>query len=184
MTSSSEHRKKTILGVDPGLATFGLAVMGIRNGGPVIIELAVAHTAPSSRKRAVRSSDDVLRRARELHDALQNIVSRHQPACICAEAMSYPRSSSSAAKMSVSWGLIASLGLPVVQVSPQEIKRALCGRADASKTDIQEALMRRLGSWQFDRLEKSDIEHAADAAGAVLACWDAEIVRLVRRERR
>ena len=163
------------------------------------------HTEKSAKKREVRASDDNLNRARKIHEALRELLTRHKIGVICAETMSFPRNAGAAAKVAMCWGVIASLtqetGIPIVQASPQEIKKVLCGVASASKEDVQAALQERYpgkGSVSqptsfpgaCDRplsdilanngVKKSDLEHPYDALAAIIACLDSEIMRMAR----
>jgi len=181
-----------VLGVDPGLASFGYAIVELEpNGGAELRTLGVLHTSKTDAKRKVLASDDSLRRARELDEALWAVINAlaSRPVVICAESMSFPRSASVAAKMGISWGLIAAfandVGCPVAQCSPQQMKKILCGASNASKVDVQQALDRRFfpsGSGSlFAGVKKTDREHCADALGAVIACEQHEAMLLARR---
>lgn len=177
-----------ILGVDPGLASFGWAVTDVvRDGSLAVIELGVFRTTKSATKRNVLAADDTVRRARELDQRLVELIERHGvPAVICAESMSFPRSASAAAKMAVTWGLICALAndcdAPIAQCSPQALKKALTGSSSSSKTDVQQALEVRFGNRELlAHLGKTIREHAADALGAIVACSGHEAMRMARR---
>jgi len=177
-----------IMGADPGLANFGVAFLELVGGANRVKALYTLTTAKSDKKLKVLSSSDGFRRCRELAEQLADLVDLHGlPSVICAEAMSYPRASSAAAKMAMSWGVVAALSahhcIPVVQCSPQQLKKALCGRANATKEDVQRALCRRyVKADLFGKLAKSKREHAADALGAIVACRDSEAMVMARRQ--
>jgi len=177
-----------VLGVDPGLASFGYALAKLAPGGGLkVVTLGVLHTTKTATKQRVLASDDNLRRARELDESLWALFAAEHPSpvLICAESMSFPRSASVAAKMALAWGLIASfandVGCPVAQCSPQAMKKALCGVSNASKADVQNALDHRFGASLFGHLNKGDREHPADALGAIVACEQHEAMLLARR---
>jgi Holliday junction resolvasome RuvABC endonuclease subunit len=73
--------------------------------------------------------------------------------------------------------------IPMMQPTPQRIKKALTGRRDASKKDIQDALVSRYPDCEvlLGALAKTKREHAADALGAVVASLDSELVKMARR---
>ena len=64
--------------------------------------------------------------------------------------MSFPRNASTAGKMSICWGVLAAIaearGLPIVQASPQALKRAVTGSSSASKDEVEFALLKRFGN--------------------------------------
>lgn len=171
-----------LLGIDGGLATFGAARYRVERGELHLAEVATFRTAKSAKKRTVLASDDNVRRCRELVRAIKAFCEPAPPAAICAEAMSFPRSASVAAKMAMAWGAVAALAeawrCPIVQASPQQIKTALCGNAKASKEDVQAAVELRFPGVAWPR-KAADVEHAADAAAAVLACCESDVVRTV-----
>lgn len=194
-----------VIGVDPGFASFGWAAVelvplgaepdrfnlepfGLHQCHERVVELGVIRTEPSARKRSVRASEDNVRRAREVYAALAVVLDRHHPVAVCAEAMSYPRCSSAAAKMSLGWGVLvascAERGVPIVQCSPQEMKLAVAGSKSAGKVDVQEALTMRFGDDLGDMIaatNKTLREHVADAVGAVVGCLDCDVIRMARR---
>lgn len=173
-----------VLGIDPGFASMGVAVVDVTEHGVGVITLDVIRTQKDDRKRRTLASDDNVRRAREIAGRL---FEAHIGA-ICAEAMSFPRNSSAAAKMALSWGVICALAqvrdVPIVQASPQQIKQAVTGSKTASKLDVEAALLKRYGN-QIEQLvahlPDSQHEHAFDALAAVVACLDSDVLRMARR---
>jgi Holliday junction resolvasome RuvABC endonuclease subunit len=171
------------LGIDPGFASIGYAIVQIEP--EKLIDLGVIRTEKSGKKRGVLASDDNLRRAREIHKALLRKILGLRVVAICAESMSFPRNASAAAKVAISWGVLASiaeqLAIPIVQASPQEIKRKLCGRKDASKADIEAAVRKLYKSPVEPNVPRSLREHAWDALSAIAACQDSDVLMMARR---
>jgi Holliday junction resolvasome RuvABC endonuclease subunit len=179
-----------VLGIDPGFASIGWAIVRLGRGevSPEIEGMGVFHTQKGDRKQGVLASDDNFRRARELAVFFDEAVNDIHVAC--SESMSYPRNASNAAKVALCWGVLASLceakSLPMVQASPQEVKKVLCGKKDASKEDVQQALNVRF-NWvpkkmlEEQKVTKSDLEHPYDALAAVVACARSEIVVAMRK---
>lgn len=196
-----------VLGVDCGLAKLGYAFVQLGDKWNVRA-LGCITTAPATAKAGITASADLARRARNIHVALCNLcVENGMPLVICAEAFSYPRvpgkvrgtcprckrSGSSimpkpVAQLGYGWGVLCSLAnemreAPIAQVSPQDIKKALCGRGNATKADVQEQLKIHFRQMAlFEKLNKGHVEHAADALGAIVACRDTEIMRMARRQ--
>ena len=78
-----------LLGVDPGLASCGLALLQLDPLRPV--ELAVLRTRPSPRKRSVLAAEDSMRRARELAEHLAPWLDRPGLVAVASEGQSWPR---------------------------------------------------------------------------------------------
>lgn len=172
-----------VLGVDGGLASFGWALVEIQDDVR-LKECGVIKTEKSNRKRNVLASDDNVDRARIIAKFLRGLATVPCVA-ICAEAMSFPRSSSVAGKMSIAWGVLIGFAvqhdIPIAQASPQQIKKSVCGDKTASKLDVQAAMLKRFGVTVLDHVKRADREHAADACAAVLACLDSDIIRMARQ---
>jgi len=192
---------RLVLGLDPGFASLGYAVLALGQGGEpdLVLRLGVIRTKKTDVKQRVLSADDNIRRARELARSLDNLFQIGVPDAIApneleprvrlvaAEKMSFPRNSMAAAKMAISWGIIVAnltrRGQALLQATPQEIKRRVTGKATASKEEVQSAMVRRYGRGlgrMVAKLPRGEHEHAFDALAAIVACLDSEEGRLVR----
>ena len=73
--------------------------------------------------------------------------------------------------------------LPLVQLSPQGIKKKLCGKNSATKEEIRGVLLERY-SGAFDAfmssVPKGQWEHGFDAASSIVATLDSDVLRAVR----
>jgi Holliday junction resolvasome RuvABC endonuclease subunit len=182
------------LGVDPGFASFGAAVVVVEPGYGYVANVSVLRTEKSARKLCVNSVEDNARRVFELGRSLVDLLAwadaKHGGVdVVCAESMSFPRQASVAGKMCLAWGMLLRIvqerDIPLVQASPQAIKKALTGNKAASKEDIAEAVGKRFDgvASEFNRLPKGQHEHGYDAIAAVLACEESEVVKAVRGRR-
>ncbi len=178
-----------LLGLDPGFASIGWVVININNCAMVnneaLIGADVLRTTKADKKQNTYAADDNFRRAKEIGRELSRIVDLYQVDAVCAEAMSFPRSSSVAAKMAMCWGVIAQIcvtrNLPIAQATPKAIKKNLTGTAAASKDDVQAALSVRFPETigMIGHLPKGLYEHVFDSAGAVAACLQSDIILAV-----
>lgn len=182
------------VGIDPGLATFGYAVLRVRPGdSPACVGLGVFRTKKRDGEPSVVGN---VRRCGELDDRLVQLFAGRDPngkttmgggvsalfpselvVRVCAEAMSFPRSSSAAAKIAMAWGLILSnqrrRNLELVQHSPQDVKRMVVGTNDASKKHVERVLLRVYGKhvkMYLRAIPASFHEHAYDALAVAHAC--------------
>lgn len=167
-----------ILGIDPGLATFGWAIIDphIRK----IVDMGCFVTEPSPKKRRILAADDLMRRARELSRNVHSLCARFGPNIFAAEQLSHPRNSSSAAKLAAGWAIALheaeTRGVPFYQASPQEVKVALTKNKAASKVQVQRAVIklagRPLDGGNMRVLPAGLHEHPWDAAAAAFTCID------------
>lgn len=187
-------REVFILGADPGFASFGLSVVRLTKGAEEFIRTDVIRTQKSVKKRGVKAADDNFRRAQIIAAKLHEVVQGYQPMAIAAESASWPRNASASSKLAMAWGVLADLchvyQLPMVQASPQEIKKVLCGDKSASKEAIR-AAVEQLYPGQFDEFKRrfparnppqpnGQWEHGFDSAGAIVTCLDTDVLRMAR----
>lgn len=189
----------TILGVDPGFANFGWAVVQIDAGASLyqleplpgggtiaVVAMGVLETEKANKKQKVLASDDNFRRARLIarwfYSELPGV-----PQVLCAESMSFPRNASAAAKVAMTWGILATVcelqELPMVMASPQEVKVGVCGEKSASKEQVIAALNQRFPEAErcVKGLAKGKLEHPYDALAAIVTCIDSEVIRAIRK---
>lgn len=193
-----------VLGVDPGFSNFGYALLRPKKGSPgekkrrnsplEVFKLGVFRTKKAHKKERVLATLDNVVRARELASRLEDLVDSVEPAgrvaLICAEAMSFPRSSSVAAKMAMSWGILVSLAerrdITLLQISPKELKRRATGYALADKETVQRAMSKRFGNLEARLLRRgvtrSFHEHPFDAVAAAVACLDSDEGQVLLRQ--
>lgn len=179
----------TLLGVDTGFAALGYAKISLTSADPGSIaqaQMGVLRTAKTAKKKNVYAADDNLRRIAELARDLDPLL--EGVAVVCIEAQSWPRNASVSAKIGMAWGLVGALcarrSIPIVQVSPQNLKKALTGKPTATKEEVETGVRERF-SLDFETLLSgvpgTMYEHAFDALGAVVASWDSEVLQLLRK---
>lgn len=177
-----------VLGLDPGFASLGWALVEITSQDERILHVGTIRTAKA--RTRVLVTDDLHRRGQELARALAALLESYPTVgAICAESWSQPRNASAAAKVARAWGVIDALAearaLPLLSASPQAIKKAMTGKASASKEEVIAALDALLDGGMeaalvAGKVNKGQREHAADAVGAVVACLDHPHLRLAR----
>lgn len=180
-----------VLGVDPGLAHFGISLVDLYPKRPRVLFVDVVATEKEDRKRKVLEADDIVRRGRELATVIRAaFLNFRRPRAVCVEAMSFPRSSSAAAKLALSWGILVAetdrAGLPMTVASPQRIRDAVLGqrveagkRVKASKEDVAGALGRLcdVDPMLFDAIATEDREHAWDGIAAAYTATKSDLIR-------
>lgn len=169
--------KQTILGIDPGIAGTGLAVIALASTVEVI-ELASVRTLPAGRKARLRQADDDAGRLRVILTTIDDLIKRHRPMVIAYETPLGSKGARAAKSLAYVVGGVVTLGWSsgraVMSVTPAEAKVAAADVKTASKRDIFDALTRR-----FDLdlpAAKCDREHALDALGVALAVVKTEFV--------
>lgn len=170
--------KIKIVGIDPSLNNFGFAhgEMDLDTFDLTISHLVLSQPvkADAVTKKVVRKNSDDLRRARHLFKALQeNIKGAH---IAIVEVPVGSQSARSMASYGICVGVLASCGIPMIEVTPSEVKLSAVGIKTASKQQMID--------WAFEmypdanwlkrkskgiEVLKNDNEHLADAVAAIHA---------------
>lgn len=146
-----------VLGIDPGLARVGYAVIDTTQP-MVLLDCGIIRTVPgpSHGERLVEIARD-----------LRWLVRQHRPQLAAVEQFFFYRSSNTIAVVQARGVLLmtlARLGVPAVELPPMQIKQALTGNGHADKPTVLAAVMREL---QLDNPPRPD--DAADAVAVALA---------------
>lgn len=161
MTNTTVMKQKTnavCLGMDPGLANCGWAVIRRKkSGGFQHVASGVIHTE-SSACEAVRYAT--------IYNAVNDVIHAHAPDMLSIERVYFNKNVSSCLSTSSVIGVLllaAELAeLPSIQVTPQQVKAATGLGGRASKAQVSKMISKVLGV---------DIQngHATDAAAAAIA---------------
>ena len=114
----------------------------------------------------------------ELHDALGDLLAKHEPAAVVVEDLyaeyRFPRT---AILMGHARGVIylaaARRGVPVIALAPAEVKRVLAGNGAAAKPQVQRGVQAVLGL-----TELPSPSHVADALGLAFIALSRNAARL------
>jgi Holliday junction resolvasome RuvABC endonuclease subunit len=167
-----------IIGIDPALRNTGLAIADydLVTGKLRITHVELAKTDKGKEGKVVRKSSDDLSRARIIVEEIRRVVLIHKPNIAVAEVPGGCQSARGAFSNGICCGVLASLTLPLIEVSPMEVKIASTGNKNASKDAI---IQWAVASWPDagwkTRKVKGEVslllenEHMADACAAVAA---------------
>jgi len=129
-----------VLGVDPGMAAVGMAVVGRGASRPSI------GWAGTFRTPAGLGGPERLRR---IHDATAQAIIEHRPACLAIERLMWGRNAPTGMDVARASGVIvlaaAQAGIAVEEYAPLEIKMAVTGVGNAGKDAVRRGLGRVLG---------------------------------------
>ena len=146
--------ESVVLGVDPGVASVGLAAVGRDRG---ITSVLWSGTVRTSVRRPEAD------RLRAVSDAVGTAIRAHRPSAVALERVMWGRNRTSALSVARATGVImlaaAEAGLPVEEYAPLEVKMATTGIGNADKEQVRTALMRAL--------RVRGVPRQADAADAV-----------------
>lgn len=167
-----------LLGIDPALCNTGLAIVDyhIATGELKVFRIEIAQTEKSADGKVVRKSSDDLSRGRIIVREIQRVIALYKPSLAVAEVPGGCQSARGAFSNGVCCGVLASITIPMIEVSPTEVKLAAVGDKNASKAKMIEWAVARwpdAGWMTKKRLGEVSLlaanEHMADACAAVAA---------------
>lgn len=125
------------LGIDAAFANMGFAHVEIDQHGEIkCLDLTLTSTEGKSDGKGVRKSSTELRRARELHGAMLKACMGNRIAFV--EVPSGSQSASASRSLGIAVGVISGCPIPIIEVSPMEVKIAVTGnrKIKATKDDV------------------------------------------------
>ncbi|HDQ23173.1 MAG TPA: crossover junction endodeoxyribonuclease RuvC [Candidatus Uhrbacteria bacterium] len=148
----------TILGVDPGFATTGFALIKEKNKDLEVLDYGIITT---SNKQAFSE------RLKYLHKALNKIIKKYKPQTIAVEQLYFCKNVKTALNVGQARGVILLTAilnkLPLAEFTPLQIKQAVCGYGQADKRQVQNMVKILL---QLKKVPQPD--DAADALAIAL----------------
>ncbi|MFA5880405.1 MAG: crossover junction endodeoxyribonuclease RuvC, partial [Candidatus Margulisiibacteriota bacterium] len=125
-----------ILGIDPGLATTGFAIL--ENNIP--LEFGVIKTA---------AGDQFPFRLTQIAASLNDLIQKYQPNTAGIEELFFNTNTKTAFAVAQARGVIlyilAKNNVPVISYTPPEVKIAVCGYGKADKGQVQTMVAKLLG---------------------------------------
>ena len=143
-----------ILGVDPGLATAGYALVEVQGNNFSAVDYGTIKTEADL--------EDVTRLS-EIYQELSQIISKYEPEHMAVEELFFNQNVKTAIRVGQARGVIMLCGsetdLNVAEYTPLQVKQSVVGYGRASKMQVQEMVKALLGL--------SEIPHPDDAADAL-----------------
>lgn len=129
-----------ILGIDPGSRICGYGAIEVLSDKIELIEYGVVDVA--------KKSLEIPERLKEIYIRLKEVSKRTKPDIAALESMFYSKNAQSLMKLSHARGAailaVAMNDVPVVEYSPREVKKAVSGRGNAGKEQVQFMVKRLL----------------------------------------
>lgn len=143
-----------VLGIDPGYATLGFALLEAERGSQKLLGCGVIRTAPGPA---------MSQRLLQIGTDLEELMQRFSPAVMAVEELFFNTNVTTGIGVAQARGVVlytaARFALPVFAYTPQQVKQAVVGYGNAEKRQVMEMTKRLLGL--------SDLPKPDDAADAV-----------------
>ncbi len=148
-----------VLGIDPGTAITGYAIVEEQEGRLQLVTIGAIHTP---------SKTPLAHRLQQIYRELVAVIEAHCPAEAAVERLFFSRNARTAMAVGHARGVVllalADAGLAVAEYTPMQVKQAVTGYGGADKYQVQEMVRMLLDLEQAPRPDD-----AADAA-AVAIC--------------
>jgi crossover junction endodeoxyribonuclease RuvC len=144
-----------IIGIDPGTTDVGFAVLHLEKNTRTILTYGVIHTTPKIPQPA---------KLVEIMQDLKSIITDYGVTHAAVEKLYFSTNVKTGIDVAQSRGVILAIlaekGIPILEYTPLQIKKALCGNGKAQKKQIGKAVQLLL---KLTEIPKPD--DAADALG-------------------
>ncbi len=122
-----------ILGIDPGVARVGYGVLEVRHDAI----LASAHGCFETPKSLVHGERLLLVRGE-----IQRLIKKYEPSFVAVEKLFFQKNAKTAIAVGEGRGVIllaaAEAGIPVIEMTPLQVKLTVTGYGQAGKRQVQE----------------------------------------------
>ncbi len=149
-----------VLGIDPGTAITGYAVVEETEGRLSLVAIGVVDTPAKTPLPA---------RLQRIYAGLRAVISEHAPETAAVEELFFSRNTRTAMSVGEACGVVllalADAGLSIVEYTPMQIKQAVTGYGSADKRQVQEMVRLLLALPDIPRPDD-----AADAAAVAICC--------------
>lgn len=170
-----------IVGLDPSMSNFGIAAgtLDLDTNEVKITRFELAETKAGGKKKTVRVNSDDLRRAGEIWAKAKPMIDEAH--IVFAELPVGSQSSRAQTSYGICIGVLASIQKPLIQITPDEIKKYVGGKASVAKEDIIEwAIQEQPDAPWLRHKSKGEMvltgknEHLADAVAAIYVGLDTD----------
>ena len=137
-----------ILGIDPGMAIVGYAMIGVENDN---IELLTSGSIQTDKKK------DDSKRLLEIYNDLSTIVERYKPDCASVEQLFFFKNQKTIIPVAEARGVILTVlekyNIPTYSYTPMEVKQVLTGYGRADKKEVEQMVRIALESQELPKLD-------------------------------
>ena len=137
-----------IMGIDPGMALVGYGVVEVNSGN---IELC------SSGSIRTAKEDSVTKRLAEIMQDIRCLVELHKPDVVSIEDLFFFKNQKTIIPVAQSRGVllavIESLGIPIFEYTPMQVKQVLTGYGRASKKEVEDMVRLVITNKELPKLD-------------------------------
>lgn len=137
-----------ILGIDPGMAIVGYALLEIKNNK---FELLTSGSIQTDKKL------DDSKRLLEIYNDLSQIVEKYEPDCSSVEQLFFFKNQKTIIPVAEARGVILTVlekyNIPTYNYTPMEVKQVLTGYGRADKKEVEQMVRLTLDNQELPKLD-------------------------------
>lgn len=134
-STTTKPKEQVILGLDPGLARLGFAVLKRNFSSPIILDVGCFET---DKKMSTGE------RLNLISDKIIYLIEKYKPDAVAVEKLFFSKNVKTALTVAEARGVIiytaSTLSCKIFEFSPQEVKIAATGQGRADKAQVQKML--------------------------------------------
>lgn len=131
LASPAMKTKRRILGIDPGLARLGWAIIETRSPAPVLVGCGCLETVAGEKTE---------RRLFQLHQRINDIINEYRPTALAVEKLFFTKNVTTGMAVGQARGMVlltaAEHRLPVMEFTPTSVKSSVTGDGRADKRQM------------------------------------------------
>lgn len=128
-----------VLGIDPGFGRTGLGVIDMSGGEGTHVWHEVIETP---------KGEDYSARIQTVRNDVAEAIRRFKPHCAAVETLFFQTNVRTAMKVGMARGVIllaiADAGLPIIEITPNQVKQGIAGYGGADKKQVADMVKRQL----------------------------------------
>lgn len=152
-----------ILGVDPGFGRTGLGIVDVKGGEAEYVWHEVIET---------EKEEAFADRLQTVRNDLAEAIRRYKPDGAAVESLFFQTNVRTAMKVGMARGVIllalADAGLPIVEITPNQVKQGIAGYGNADKKQVEEMVCRLLRLKAAPKLDDASDALALAIVGGLL----------------
>lgn len=153
-----------ILGIDPGFDRVGFGIIDQDGGEARWVFHACLQT---------KAGDEFGRRLQQVRDAMKKVIDTYQPQVAVVEQLFFSNNAKTAIKVGMARGVtilaLQDANLPLIELTPNQVKQGIAGWGGADKKQVQEMVKRLLKLKEIPKPDDAADALALAIVGGVMA---------------
>lgn len=153
-----------MLGIDPGFDRLGFGLVNVEGMKLSCLEYGCVYTKKQS---------DLHNRLNHIFEATSELIEKHAPKAVAVEQLFFQKNAKTAIDVGMARGVIllaiSQANIPLVEITPNQVKQGITGYGKADKAQVQMMVQRLLNLTEVPRPDDAADALAIAIVGAQIA---------------